>query len=153
MSFNEIKIPIFELDEGGRIKPNRIFHRPWDKLHSRCIEYPFAAYYLGDAECVLDIGIVKSDPFWIEWLENLPINVYAIDYDAPLQFFKNIKFCRSDVRRLPFPDNTFDKVLAVSVIEHIGLRDPQVWEEQFAEEVFVVSSKILVNVSWIPTVF
>lgn len=36
------------------------------------------------------------------------------------------KFVRSDVRKMPFPDNFFDIIFAVSVIEHIGLSNPQV---------------------------
>ncbi|MEG4857830.1 tetratricopeptide repeat protein [Microcoleus sp. K1-B6] len=124
--YNYVITPIFRLNENGTIKPNPLFHRPWDNLHSRCIEYPFAASQLGDAKCILDVGTVKSDLAWISWLEGLPIDVYATDYDPPLQPFNQIQFCQSDVRKLPFKDETFDKIIAVSVIEHIGLQAPQV---------------------------
>ena len=130
---NHVAIPIFELDETGAVKPNPLFHRPWDKLHSRCIEYPFAASQIGDARCILDVGTVKSDPFWIAWLENLPIKVHATDYDEPIQPFRNITFHQADVRKLPILDNTFDKILAASVIEHIGLHSPQVLKEELPE--------------------
>jgi len=124
--FNRIHVPIFELDTTGAIKPNVLFHRSLDKLHSRCIEYPFAASQLGEAQCVLDVGTVKADPTWIAWLESLPIDVHATDYDEPTKPFHNLVFHQADVRSLPIPDNTFDKILAVSVIEHIGLHSPQV---------------------------
>lgn len=124
--FNQVSVPMWQLDNTGAVKPNLLFHRTWDKLHSRCIEYPFAASEIGDAQRVLDVGTVKSDPVWIEWLEGLPIDVHAIDYDEPAKPFRNITFYRADVRRLPFSDNTFDKILAVSVVEHIGLHNPQV---------------------------
>ncbi len=125
-SFNCVSVPIYELDERGHIKPTPLFHRPFDKLHSRCIEYPFAASRLGDAKVILDVGTVKSDPAWIAWLENLPIEVHATDYDTPFKPFKNIKFHQSDIRRLQLPDDSFDKVIAVSTIEHVGLESPQV---------------------------
>jgi len=125
-AFNQVTVPLFELDETGAVKPNPLFHRPWDKLHSRCIEYPFAASQVGSAQSILDVGTVKSDPAWIAWLESLPIDVHATDYDKPTKPFCNVIFYQADVRELPIPDNRFDKIMAVSVVEHIGLRDPQV---------------------------
>lgn len=124
--YNQVILPIYELDDSGHIKPNTMFHRPWDKLHSRCIEYPFAASRLGKARIILDVGTIKADSIWINWLENLPMQVHATDYDKPITPFKNITFHQADLRRLPLPDNFFDKIMAVSVIEHIGLESPQV---------------------------
>ena len=43
---NQMTVPLYEMDDDGSIKPNLLFHRAWDKLHSRCIEYPFAAAQL-----------------------------------------------------------------------------------------------------------
>lgn len=123
---NHVMVPLFKLDQQGHVMPNTIFHRPIDKLHSRCIEYPFAASQVGNAQCILDVGTIKSDPIWISWLENLPIEVHATDYDEPVVPFTHVKFHHADIRKLPLPDSTFDKVIAVSVIEHIGLKSPQV---------------------------
>jgi hypothetical protein len=87
--FNSVIVPMYEMDEYGHVRPNPLFHRPIDKLHSRCIEYPFAASRLGDAKIILDVGTIKADPAWIEWLERLPVKVHATDYDVPLEPFKN----------------------------------------------------------------
>lgn len=143
-----VGIKIFETDKNGAIEPNPIFHRPWDKLHSRCIEYPFAAYQLdkftGESISsysnqgkkngiprVLDVGTAKADPIWVRWLVSLPIKVYLTDYDLPEQANQFKNFYRADLRDLPFPDNCMDQVLAISVIEHIGLDTPQVNSIQF----------------------
>jgi SAM-dependent methyltransferase len=75
---------------------------------------------------VLDIGTVKSDPAWISWLEGLDLEVHATDYDPPPQPYSSIAFAQSDVRDLPYDDDTFAAIMAVSVIEHIGLDEPQV---------------------------
>jgi len=123
---NRVWVPIFELDGNGELKPNPVFHRSYDKLHSRCIEYPFAAWQLGEAERLLDVGTAQADPVWVRWLTGLPIEVHATDYDHPPSLFGELSFHRADVRRLPLPDDAFDKILAVSLVEHVGLRDPQV---------------------------
>lgn len=123
---NAVQIPLYEFNKDGDIIPNPVFHRPWDKLHSRCVEYPFAASRLGDTGPVLDIGTVKSDPAWVSWLERLDLEVHATDYDPPPQPYSSITFAQSDVRDLPYDDNMFAAIMAVSVIEHIGLDEPQV---------------------------
>jgi SAM-dependent methyltransferase len=130
MELNRVSIPLFELDANGALLPNPLFHRSFDFMHSRCIEYPFAASQITGAQRLLDVGSVKADSFWINWLENLPLEVHTTDYDEDEGgVFKRAKFQQADVRHLPYEDNTFDTILAVSVIEHIGLDSPQVKNE------------------------
>lgn len=130
IDYNRVEIPMYELDDDGAILPNPIFHRAWDKLHSRTIEYPFAASQLGSAERILDVGSVKGDLAWTSWLESLPIDVHVTDYDADDDgVFKKSTFHQADIRHLEIEDNYFDKILAISVIEHIGMDAPQVIDE------------------------
>ncbi len=130
-AFNRVIVPVFEFDENNLIKPNPLFHRPWDHLHSRCIEYPYCASKLGQEDYrILDIGTAKADRAWIAWLEQLPMKVHGLDYDVPEEEFDQVLFVRSDARTTPYPDDYFDVVIAVSVIEHIGLTDPQIKKSQ-----------------------
>jgi len=126
---NQVVVPVYELDEKGYVKPNPLFHRPYSYLHSRCVEYPFAALQLGDAKKILDVGTVKSDLTWISWLECLPFEVHATDYDEPFEPFRTLNYHKGDLRNLPIENDFFDRILAVSVIEHVGLSDPQVVSE------------------------
>ena len=125
---NKITVPVFELQNDGTIKPNYLFHRPLDKVHSRCIEYPYAASkWRRSDRRLLDVGITGASPLWIKWLESLPSEVHATDYDdVGHHIFSNIEFHQADVRDLPYKDDFFDLIFAVSVIEHIGLENPQV---------------------------
>lgn len=134
-AYNKVEIPMYELDKDGAILPNPIFHRAWDKLHSRTVEYPFAASQVGEAQRILDVGSVKGDLAWTSWLESLPIDVHVTDYDADDEgIFKNTTFHQADIRALPIEDNFFDKILAVSVIEHIGMEAPQVIDANLPPE-------------------
>jgi SAM-dependent methyltransferase len=121
---NAVTVPIWTTNEDGSIAPNVLFHRPWDRLHSRCIEYPFAASEVRAAKAVLDVGTTKSDPAWIQWLASLDIDLHATDYD-PMPSIEGIKFHQGDVRHLELPEAIFDCVVAVSVIEHVGLGNAQ----------------------------
>lgn len=126
MSNMRVNVPIFEADPDGAIRPNPLFHRPWDKLHSRCVEYPFAAAQAEGATCLLDVGTAKADPVWIQWLNALDAEVHATDFDPPDNPLGALQFHQADIRDLPLEDETFDCILAVSVIEHIGLDSCQV---------------------------
>jgi SAM-dependent methyltransferase len=124
--WSHASVPVFTLDADGAVEPNPLFHRPYDKLHSRCIEYPFAASRVPHAGRILDVGTAKADRAWIAWLDQLPATVHGTDYDAPTVPMGGIHFHRADLRALPLKSEVFDTVIAVSVVEHVGLEAPQV---------------------------
>lgn len=124
--WNQLTVPLFELDTDGSVLPNFIFHRTWDHVHARCIEYPWvASKYRGEAD-ILDIGSAKSNWQWLAWLESLEASVTLVDLDEPSIPLERINYVNANLLDLPFDDDTFDVVFSVSVIEHVGLPSPQV---------------------------
>lgn len=118
---NTMHIQMTEHVADGAVKPNLLFHRSWNNLHSRCIEYPFAASTLRQGEYILDIGSAHGSELWLRYLSNQDAHICLSDYD-PLPFPTNgANFVQGDCRHLPLPDRTFDRIIAVSVLEHIGL--------------------------------
>lgn len=123
-----ISVDIIQHDENGAIIPNPLFHRSFNKMHSRCVEYPFAASMLIPNSAILDLGSAKADAHWLSLLKDFPAKVTFFDHDPPQ--YANIPLIRGDCRHLPFADQSFDLVCAVSLIEHIGLLSPQIADTQ-----------------------
>ena len=90
------------------------------RVSERMVEYPFVAKNLGKKDGnILDIGCVGS---WFPVvIAGLGYSVCGVDIRKYSGSADNFKFLISDARALPFPDNFFDRVMAVSTIEHIGL--------------------------------
>lgn len=93
-------------------------------LQPRSIEYFWVVKNLDlDSGRILDVGSVGSTlPFK---LACLGYEVYSIDVQELLQLKivrpPNLKFIRGDIRHTNFQSNFFDRVIAISTIEHIGL--------------------------------
>lgn len=90
-------------------------------IHDRHLEYSFV---LQNLECpkgakVLDVGFVGSGlPFF---LVSLGYDTYGVDIRKfPVRYPFN--FFREDIRHTSFPDEYFDRIIAVSTLEHIGLK-------------------------------
>jgi SAM-dependent methyltransferase len=104
---------------------SRVFE-PGMVTTERVVEYPFVFQSLdGVAGPVLDVGCCHS---------RLPIAlasrgfpVVGVDVEPYPYRHPHLRAVRGDVMRLPFATGSFGAVLAVSVVEHIGLghyRDP-----------------------------
>ncbi len=97
----------------------RVFE-PGMVTSERVVEYPFVFQHLGGANgFVLDIGCCHS---------RLPIAlasrgfpVIGMDFNAYTFPHPLLRAVRGDVIQAPFADGTFSVVLAISVIEHIGI--------------------------------
>ena len=87
---------------------------------SRFIEYPWTLRNLHLSKGrVLDVGC--SGTLFSYELIMRGLDVYGIDVrDYPTKH-PSLKFYQTDVRSNPFPDDFFNRIVAVSTIEHIGL--------------------------------
>jgi SAM-dependent methyltransferase len=74
--------------------------------------------YRGEAR-VLDVGYAFAEPAWLAALLGLGarelVGVDLADRDVP-----DMTTVRADVRRLPFDARSFDLVLCISTLEHVG---------------------------------
>ncbi|MBD3393535.1 MAG: methyltransferase domain-containing protein [Chitinivibrionales bacterium] len=126
MDWSVLQIPMYEFADDGSILPNFAFHRTWDHVHSRCIEYPWVASRYHGEDAILDVGSAKSNPQWLWWLNSLRKQVVLVDLDTLPNDCDHIHCEKANILNLPFHDDAFDVVFAVSVIEHVGLRNAQV---------------------------
>ncbi|HEX6702250.1 MAG TPA: class I SAM-dependent methyltransferase [Gaiellaceae bacterium] len=85
----------------------------------RAIEIPWALSRLGGAARVLDVGSANARPAYLAALiaARVPelVGVDLVEAEIP-----GMRTVVADVRDLPFGDSSFDLVLCVSTLEHVG---------------------------------
>lgn len=100
----------------GRLAWSRQWEYPWVILHSS---------HLDIDNVVLDAGGGHS--VFQKYLCKKVKKVVNVDIDPAIgvheQEMPNLISCVTDVRTTPFPDNNFDAVFCISVLEHVG-NDP-----------------------------
>jgi len=91
----------------------------------RLIEIPWVlSRYAGEPR-VLDVGYANADPAYLSALvAAAPGEVTGVD--AVSAEVARVRSVVADLRALPFPDHSFDVVLCVSTLEHVG-RDNRVY--------------------------
>jgi SAM-dependent methyltransferase len=86
------------------------------------VEAPWARQRIGSARCVLDVGCSTSD--YLADLagtgSHLARHIYGLDPDAPRPI-RNVGALKGTIVAPPFPPNSFDLILCISTVEHIGL--------------------------------
>jgi O-antigen chain-terminating methyltransferase len=90
----------------------------------RLIEIPWALARVRPGDRVLDVGTANAEPAYVAALAGRAREITGVDLaeaDIP-----GIRTVVADVRDLPFEDGSFDLVLCVSTLEHVG-RDNRVY--------------------------
>jgi SAM-dependent methyltransferase len=85
----------------------------------RLIEIPWALARVRPGDRVLDVGTANAEPAYVAALLGRARETTGVDLaeaDIP-----GIRTVVADVRDLPFEDGSFDLVLCVSTLEHVGL--------------------------------
>jgi len=86
----------------------------------RVVEYPWILQNLDITKgTILDVGCCHS--FLSHELIARGLEVYGVDVKPYPERHPDLRFYQVDVTKMPFPDDYFDRVVAVSTIEHIGL--------------------------------
>jgi SAM-dependent methyltransferase len=84
----------------------------------RVVEIPWVLSRLGHGD-VLDVGYAFAEAAWIAaLLRAAPRRLVGVDLAG--RDVEGLKAVVADVRSLPLPDRSFDQVLLVSTLEHVG---------------------------------
>ncbi|EKD57761.1 MAG: hypothetical protein ACD_57C00156G0002 [uncultured bacterium] len=109
------RMPEFGLKEEIR----NVFYQ--DIVSERIIEYAWVVRHIpGGRKVVLDVGCRYSN--LVLTLASLGYKTYGIDIEPYPYSHRNLKFITGDIRSTDFDKNFFDCIVAVSTLEHIGLR-------------------------------
>jgi SAM-dependent methyltransferase len=90
--------------------------------NDRSVEVPWALQRVGSARRVLDVGCSTSS-YLADLAREKPRRrrrVYGLDPDAP-RAIRNVGIVKGTVVAPPFPPGSFDLILCISTVEHIGL--------------------------------
>jgi SAM-dependent methyltransferase len=92
------------------------------EIPERMVEVPFVFRELAITEgTVLDVGCTSPYNTLPLLLAEIGFDVYGLDVREFKVRHRNFKFVKGDIRKTNFPDSYFDRVLAISSIEHVGL--------------------------------
>ncbi len=84
----------------------------------RVVEIPWVLSRLTTVGRVLEVGYAFAEPAYLAAL--LRADVELVGVDLAERDIEGMETVVADVRSLPFPDRSFDQVLLVSTLEHVG---------------------------------
>jgi len=89
------------------------------KMSERVVEIPWVLSRYRRERRALDIGPAYALPLYLRHLRMLRIpELHGVDLTrTPV---KGMTMAQADIRRMPYPDASFDLILCISTLEHIG---------------------------------
>ena len=130
----------------SQVKKEHYFRKKYDDL-GRFISYFYQVDLSRDliesGAKVLEIG--KGNGFYSDYMKKLGYQVTTCDFDKDLN-----PDVVADIRKLPFPDNSFDLVTAFEVLEHLPFEELEV---ALSELKRVSNGKAIVSIPYKSTYF
>jgi SAM-dependent methyltransferase len=102
----------------NKILPNHFGLR----LDERVVEYPWLLSRLRDQGLLLDAGSVLNFDYILSHpvFKNRMVTIYTLAPEGTVKG-KNVSYLYGDLRKTLFRDNTFDDIVCLSTIEHVGM--------------------------------
>jgi len=106
------------------LKPRKLKELERYETSPRIIEYPFIFENVSKLSQgkVLDVGCFGS--FLVTELAALGFEMYGIDFRLYKVKYPDVTLVRGNICKVPYRDACFDAVIAVSTVEHIGIKEP-----------------------------
>jgi SAM-dependent methyltransferase len=113
--------------------------RVGNRLDERVVEYPWTLTRLApSAKTILDAGgsLNHAQVLTSKWLQQREITVSTLGPEENIFVSGGISYQFCDLRDLPFRSDSFDAVVCISTIEHVGLDNDFIYAlgTQFSEK-------------------
>lgn len=118
-NLTELDIIEIELHDTGGTWSAFKTEAPTGTMSERVVEIPWVLSRYAGQRRVLDIGPAYALPLYLRHLRKLRIpELHGVDLTD--KHVKGIITARADVRQMPYPDASFDLIICISTLEHIG---------------------------------
>jgi SAM-dependent methyltransferase len=124
LTSSEEHVRVRELDDaiafglGARSRRERLRWLQASRADERVVEIPWVLSRLRTRGRVLDVGYAFAEAAYIAALLRADVDLAGVDLAE--RDVEGLEPVQADVRSLPFADRSFDQVLLVSTLEHVG---------------------------------
>jgi len=124
LASSEEHVRVRELDDaialglGARSRRERLRWIQAPPADERVVEIPWVLSRLRTRGRVLEVGYAFAEAAYLAAL--LRADVELVGVDLAVREVAGMETVQADVRALPFPDRSFEQVLLVSTLEHVG---------------------------------
>ena len=124
LASSEEHVRVRELDDaialglGARSRRERLRWLQASRTDERVVEIPWVLSRLRTRGRVLDVGYAFAEAAYLAALLRSDVDLVGVDLAE--RDVEGLELVQADVRSLPFADRSFDQVLLVSTLEHVG---------------------------------
>lgn len=124
LASSEEHVRVRELDDaialglGARSRRERLRWLQASRADERVVEIPWVLSRLRTRGRVLDVGYAFAEAAYLAALLRADVDLVGVDLAE--RDVEGLELVQADVRSLPFVDRSFDQVLLVSTLEHVG---------------------------------